>query len=101
VFTYGGGVNWKGTPNLDAIVEFYFQNGRNNAVAPVTVGAFCFQVGATYTFGKPWVGFHVTYFSGDDDPAADRKASAFNSYENISDLLILEDMYLGFDWDSN
>ena len=104
IFTYGGGVDWRGVENLDAYVEFYFQNGRNSAVAPIKVGGYAFQVGAEYTFSgslKPWVGANLTTFSGDRDAAANRKSSAFCSYENISDLLILEDMYLGFDWDSN
>ena len=104
IFTYGGGVDWRGVENLDAYVEFYFQNGRNSAVAPIRVGGYAFQVGAEYTFSgslKPWVGANLTTFSGDRDAAANRKSSAFCSYENISDLLILEDMYLGFDWDSN
>jgi hypothetical protein len=104
IFTYGGGVDWRGTESLDAYVEFYFQNGRNDAVAPIKVGGYAFQVGAEYTFSgslKPWVGANLTYFSGDRDAAANRKSSAFCSYENINDLLILEDMLLGFDWDSN
>jgi hypothetical protein len=104
VFTYGGGVDYRGVTNLDAYVEFYFQNGRNSAVAPIRVGGYCFQVGAQYSFSgslKPWVAANMTYFSGDGSATADRKSSAFNSYENINDLLILEDMYFGFDWDSN
>lgn len=104
VLTYGGGVDWKGITNLDAYVEFYFQNGHNNAPAPLRVGGYCFQVGAQYALPgsvKPWVGANVTYYSGDGSSTADRKSSGFNSYENVNDLLILEDMYLGYDWDSN
>jgi hypothetical protein len=104
IFTYGGGVDWKGTESLDAYVEFYFQNGRNNAAAPVKVGGYAFQVGGEYFFSgslKPWVGANLTTFSGDRDAVANGKSSAFCSYENLNDLLILEDMLLGFDWDSN
>jgi hypothetical protein len=108
IFTYGGGVDWKGlSDGLDLTAEFYFQNGWNNGLAPgpaVQVGAYAFNAGAEYVFGsdlKPWVEFTFTYFSGDGDATPNGKASAFNSYENIHDLLILEDMYTGFDWDTN
>jgi hypothetical protein len=108
VFTYGGGVDWKGVESFEIYGEFYFQNGWNNGplagVTPVKVGGCAFQVGAKYDFTgelKPWVEANLTYFSGDKDAAANGKSSAFLSYENIHDLLILEDMYLGFDWDSN
>src|SRR6185436_9108231 len=54
IWTYGGGVNWKGFESLDLYVEFYFQNGWNNGpaagVTPVKVGASAAQVGARYTF---------------------------------------------------
>ncbi len=37
----------------------------------------------------------------DDTTATDDSVDAFISYENVNDLLILEDQYLGLDWDTN
>ena len=106
IYTYGGGLNWRGlVDGMDFFVEFFFQNGFNNTAGPtVKVGGFAFNTGVEYVFSsdlKPWVEVLFTYFSGDDDAVPNGKASAFNSYENIHDLLILEDMYTGFDWDTN
>jgi hypothetical protein len=108
VFTYGGGADWKGIESLDLYAEVYFQNGWHNGplpgVTPIKVGGYAFQVGAEYTLPgdlNPWVGANLTYYSGDGDAVANGKSSAFLSYENVHDLLILEDMYLGFDWDTN
>jgi hypothetical protein len=108
VYTYGGGVSWRGVENFEIYGEIYFQNGWNNGpapgVTPIQVGGRAFQVGARYDVGgdlKPWVEANLTYYSGDGDPVANGKSSSFLSYENIHDLLILEDMYLGFDWDTN
>ena len=108
IFTYGGALDWKGlSDGLDVYAEFYFQNGFNNSPplgSTVKVGGYAFNAGAEYVFKadlKPWIELNFTYFSGDGDPAPNGKASAFNSYENIHDLLILEDMYTGLDWDTN
>lgn len=101
VYTYGGGLDWKGTEDFDIYGEFYFQNGSNSGIK---VGGHAFQLGAEYSIPgdvRPWVELNFTYMSGDGSPAPNGKSSAFNSYENIADLLILEDMYTGFDWDSN
>jgi len=108
IYTYGGALDWKGlSDGLDVYAEFYFQNGFNNS-APgsptVKVGGYAFNAGAEYVFNadlKPWIELNLTYFSGDGDAVANGKASAFNSYESIRDLLILEDMYTGLDWDTN
>lgn len=114
VYTYGGGADWKGMENLEVYAEIYYQNGWNNSpppgpapvpgVTPIQVGAHAFQVGAIYTFAgdlSPWVGANLTFYSGDHDAVPNGKSSSFLSYENVSDLMILEDMYLGFDWDTN
>jgi len=105
IFTYGGGVNLRSLmEGMDICAEFYFQNGRNGGSPSVTVGGYAFNTSVEYVFAadlKPWIELGFTYFSGDGDAAANGKASAFNSYENIHDLLILEDMYTGFDWDTN
>jgi len=105
IYTYGGGFDWRGTGGFDVYAEIYFQNGWNSpgGLAPdLKVGAYAGQVGVEYmvpTDSKSWIGVNLTYFSGDD--VANGSSRAFTSYENIHDLLILEDMYLGFDWDSN
>jgi hypothetical protein len=108
VYTYGGGVAWRGVENVELYGEIYFQNGWNDdpllVAAPVKVGGWAYQVGARYEIGgdlKPWVEANLTFYSGDGDAVANGKSSAFLSYENIHDLMILEDMYLGFDWDTN
>ena len=105
IFTYGGGLEWRGTSNLDVYGEVYFQTGENNTggISPsLDVDAFAYQVGAEYAIpgdAKGWVGVNFTFFSGDSE--ANGKSSSFTSYENVHDLMILEDMYLGLDWDSN
>jgi hypothetical protein len=108
VFTYGGGVDWRGIENFDIYGEVYGENGRSGgpaAGAPVLkVGAWAFQVGIRYDIGgdlKPWTEVNLTCYSGDGSATPSGKSSSFLSYENIHDLLILEDMYYGFDWDTN
>jgi len=109
VFTLGGGVSLNFMDAaLNVYGEVYLQFGDAGSIAGSTVdaGGMAFQGGVTYTFAgdmKPWVGFNLTYLSGDDDapPTTDDEAGAFLSYENINDLIILEDMYFGFDWDTN
>lgn len=105
IFTYGGGLDWKGLTGFDLYAEAYYQNGWNNpgTLAPLLrVGAWAGQVGMEYllpTDTKSWIGVNLTYYSGDG--RANGTSRTFASYENIHDLLILEDMYLGFDWDTN
>lgn len=103
IYTYGGGFDWKGS--VDIYGEIYFQNGKSNAggINPTLhVGGFAYQVGAEYVVpgdAKSWIGANLTYFSGDDN--TNGKSHSFTSYENVHDLMIIEDMYLGFDWDTN
>lgn len=105
IYTYGGGVDWRGTTNLDVYGEVYYQTGRNNTggISPtLDVAAYAYQVGAEYSIpgdAQGWVGANLTYYSGDSE--ANGKSSSFTSYEHVHDLLILEDMYFGYDWDSN
>jgi hypothetical protein len=105
VYTYGGGFDWKGYGQFDVYGEIYFQNGRSGLVsgAPsVNVGGYAYQAGVEYDVpgdSKSWIGANITYFSGDSQ--ANGKSSSFLSYENMHDLMIIEDMYLGFDWDTN
>jgi hypothetical protein len=105
IYTYGGGFDWKGANGFDVYAEIYFQNGWNSPGGPtpdLKVRAWAGQVGVEYMVpsdSKGWIGVNLTYFTGDD--TLNGTSHAFTSYENIHDLLILEDMYLGFDWDSN
>jgi hypothetical protein len=88
--------------------EFYFQNGIQQRPGGrprrSRSAATAFNAGPSTSStptSSPGSSFTFTYFSGDGDCDQNGKASAFNSYENIRDLLILEDMYTGFDWDTN
>ncbi|MFN3485024.1 MAG: hypothetical protein ACK44W_06030, partial [Planctomycetota bacterium] len=108
VFTLGGGVTLRNlVPNLELYGEIYFQFG--NAGTTVTTGldaaGIAFQIGAHYQLEgdlAPWVAANITWISGDgDDSPTDDEVGNFLSYENVNDLAILEDMYLGFDWDTN
>ncbi len=114
IFTLGGGITWKGIPNLDLYGEVYVQFG--NAGQVVIAGldenldakGRALQIGAAYTLqagNNPVVlGAKITYFSGDGDDAvtsADTSVDAFVGYENINDLAILEDMWWGLDIDTN
>jgi hypothetical protein len=105
VYAYGGGFDWKGYQTFDVYGEIYFENGKSGigGVTPsVTVGAYAYQFGVEYVVpgdSKSWVGANMTYFSGDSE--ANNHCSSFLSYENMHDLMIIEDMYLGFDWDTN
>lgn len=100
--TFGGGFDYRGMENLEFYGEIYFNRGQ--VAAGVTADGYAYQVGAVFTTGgelKPWFALNFTYYSGDPDPVANNRASGFSAYENIHDLLILEDMFLGYDWDSN
>jgi hypothetical protein len=101
VVTFGGGVDYKAIENLEVYAEFYFNRG---AISPtITSDGYAYQIGFVFTTGgelKPFIGLNWTYFSGDGD-GGNNNASTFSGYENIHDLLILEDLYTGFDWDSN
>jgi hypothetical protein len=104
VFTLGAGATLRNlVPNLEIYGELYFQFG--SAGNDLDAGGFAFQVGAQYQLEgdmAPWVGVNITWISGDgDNNPADDKVGNFLSYENVNDLLILEDMYFGYDWDAN
>jgi hypothetical protein len=107
-YTLGAGVVLKGmSEGLELYGEVYTQFGTANRAGgqDIDAGGFGGQVGLEYRLGgemKPWVGLNLTLLSGDDDTdPTDDEESRFLSYENVNDLAILEDMYLGFDWDTN
>ena len=109
-FTVGGGVDLMMMDGaLELYGEAYFQFG-DAGVNPVDgddvdAGGMAVQIGLEYRFTgdiRPWVGVNFTLVSGDDDLlTTDDDADGFASYENINDLAIIENMYLGFDWDTN
>jgi hypothetical protein len=114
IFTLGGGASLKFMDGaLEVYGEVYFQFGDVATVESnvtgnrdqIDAGGMAFQAGVQYNLAgdmKPWVGFNLTWITGDDDTSAtDDEVGNFLSYENVNDLLILEDMYFGFDWDTN
>ena len=64
---------------------------------------YAFNFGAEYTIpnNPVWFGASFNYLSGDKDVGPNKNINSFLSYGAINDLMILEDMYLGFDWDTN
>ena len=113
IFTLGGGAALKEIiPGLELYGEVYFQFGDAGHWDPpgpvaedLKAAGMALQVGAQINFGgdlNPWLGFNLTMVSGDDDDDADDDSvDSFLSYENINDLIIIEDMYFGLDWDTN
>ena len=114
-YTLGGGVVLKNPGNMEGL-EFYGEVYKQFGKVAESVGGpggdedidakgLAFQIGAEYRFGDQlplWVGVNYTYVSGDgDDDPTDTDANKFYSYENVSDLLIVEDMYFGLDIDAN
>jgi hypothetical protein len=112
VATIGGGIVLHGLADgLEIYGEGYIQFG--NAGQQVTAGeqdevkakGKAGQVGFEYRIpgnvNNAWLGANVTYVSGDSDNSANDNVDTFLSYENVRDLLILEDQYFGFDVDVN
>ena len=111
VWTVGGGGTFKLFDGaLELYGEGYFQLGKASETAvgdDIDAAGRAFRVGLewNHTVGNPmpiWAGINYTHMSGDDDTdPTDDEANRFAAYESISDLMILEDPYYGFDWDSN
>jgi hypothetical protein len=112
IYTVGGGSSLKLMEGLEAYLEAYTQMGQAGQLASkqrVAAGGHAAQAGVEwhYTVGNPlpfWAGLNFTHISGDSTDPADannRKASRFAAYEGVNDLMILEDPFYGFDWDSN
>ncbi len=109
MITIGAGVNLVFQGGIELYGEFYKQTGkagRDAAGDDVTAKGHALQVGLDYHLqnneNNIWVGINLTVVSGDknDDPT-DRDADAFMSYENVNDLLVLENQYYGVDLDTN
>ncbi len=110
IFTIGGGTSLMVMKGLEVFGEAYFNRGKAGQLdngTKVKATGKAFQAGFEwhYTVGNPlpfW--FNATYFylSGEDSTSdANNTNGKFASYENINDLMILEDRYYGFDWDTN
>ncbi len=110
VYTVGGGTSIKVMPGLEVFAEGYINTGKageldNGTTVKAKGKAFQGGVEWHYLVGNPmpfWFNFTYFYLSGEDGVTADNdEAGKFASYENINDLMILEDRFFGFDWDSN
>ena len=109
LFTLGVGGDLRGwVPGLELYGEFYRQFGNVGSIAGETLhaGGWALQAGGEYHLPdggiNPWFGLNLTFFSGDSDQSAgDTRVDAFLSYENVNDLMILEDQFFGMDIDTN
>ena len=109
ITTIGGGVSLKGLgEGVELYIEGYFQSGKAGEDATgddIRANGRAVQLGGEYHLqseNQIWFGANFTWMSGDDDTdPTDDQAGRFVSYENIHDLMILEDQNFGFDWDSN
>jgi hypothetical protein len=112
IFTVGGGADLKFADGaIEVFGEGYVQFGKAgelaNSQGDIDAAGRAFRIGLEWrhTVGNPmpvWAGASWFYLSGDGDTdPADDKADKFASYEGTTDLMILEDPYYGFDWDSN
>jgi hypothetical protein len=112
MITLGGGTSVKVLESLEAYFEGYVQTGKAGELLNgqrVAAGGSAIRLGVEwhYLVGNPmpfWAGASFTHISGESTSAGNvnnRKASRFSAYESVSDLMILEDPYFGYDWDSN
>jgi hypothetical protein len=104
VVTFGGGLVLHSlVKGLSVSGEGYFQFGQAGTAVAASVEAdgFAFQAAVDYAFeGGATVGVSFIYLSG-DGTAGDNRAGNFMSFEDVGELLIVEDMLAGFDWDTN
>ncbi|MBI2901074.1 MAG: hypothetical protein HYY17_12885 [Planctomycetes bacterium] len=108
VWTLGGGLDLHGiVDGLEIYAESYMQfgrAGRNAAGDVLSVGGWALLVGAEYRIPDNeraiWFGLGFSWITGDDD-AADDKVGNFLSYENVNEMLVLEDRTYGLDLDTN
>lgn len=111
VYTMGGG----GTvmlleKALEIYAEGYLQRGKVGELATggnVYAKGYSYQVGFEwhYTVANPmpiWLGVNHFNISGQREASnTTQNAGRFSAYESVADLMIIEDPYFGFDWDSN
>ena len=109
VITIGGGLVTGMMPNLDIYGEIYLQMGDAGRAITATSGAagtvldaggMALLAGADYKLSdRTTLGGSITIISGDDGNDSDM--NNFLTYENVNDLLILEDQRFGADIDTN
>ena len=111
VITIGGGIVLSDlSPGLTLYGEIYLQAGdagKGTYTGFAGPGSDTFEaagmallVGADYTLSEQTsVGGSITMITGDDD--SDDEIGNFLTYENVNDLLILEDQAFGIDIDTN
>lgn len=103
VWTTGGGLDLHGVVDgLEIYAESYFQYGE--AGPDQGARGWAFQIGVEYRLPENdnniWFGASFLWVSGDGD-ATDDEVRSFLSYENVNDLLVLEDQTFGLDLDTN
>lgn len=112
IVTIGGGFDLHGlAEGLEIYGEGYAQFGKAGRVVGLgfdeglRAKGRAGQLGVEFRLrdeNQTWFGANVTFVSGDDDEDLDDAGvGTFIGYENVRDLLILEDMYFGFDVDRN
>jgi hypothetical protein len=111
IWTIGGGFDLRLFGGaLEIYGETYFQTGKASETAlgdRIDAAGRAFRGGIEWNHkvGNPmpiWAGLSFMHLSGDDDDDPnDDEANRFSAYEAVSDLLILENMYYGYDWESN
>lgn len=109
VVTLGGGVVLKNiSDGLDVWGEVYIQSGdAGKAITPsaptgetLDAAGLAFTAGVDYRMSEQTsFGASIVVISGDDE--ADDEVGNFLTYENVNDLLILEDQAFGIDVDTN
>jgi len=97
--TAGAGANLAFSGGLEIYGEGYIQSGSISDT--IDAAGHALQIGGRWTGqdGMFWVELNFTLISGED--GGDTDHDAFLSYENVNDLLIVEDMYFGLDIDTN
>lgn len=111
IYTVGGGFDFKLFDGaLEVYVEAYVQAGKASETAlgdQIKAAGRALRGGFEWNHkvANPlpiWAGISFMHLSGDDDTDPnDKQANRFSAYESVSDLLILEDPFYGFDWDTN
>jgi hypothetical protein len=110
MLTLGGGTTVKVLESLEVFFEGYVQKGKAGELLNgqrIEAGGHAVRTGVAWNhaIANPmpiWAQVDFTHISGENSTSGtNRKASRFAAYESISDLMIMEDPYFGFDWDSN
>ncbi len=111
ITTVGGGVDLKGmAEGLELYGEIYLQFGDageadvdgDGLLDTLKAKGSALQIGGQYNVqseNKIWIGGNLTWVTGDID--LDKNVKIFATYENVNDLLVIEDAVFGLDVDTN